>query len=118
MAIYKLGPVYCHFQMVSLIPLLVGIYYFFMFCSCTQVTSLFDKPIVGNVVYVVSSLTLEIYLVQYALFTDKLNGLFPLNILMMYLMIFVLAYCLKCLSQLFSQLFNESDMKFGKIFKL
>lgn len=38
--------------------------------------------------YAVSALTLEIYLVQYALFTDKLNFMFPLYLSVMYLMIF------------------------------
>lgn len=118
MAAYKLGPVYCHFQMASLIPLLTGIYFFFMFCSCKQVTRVFEKPLVGNVVYAVSALTLEIYLVQYALFTDALNFMFPLNIPVMYLIIFAVAYVLKCLSQVFSQVFGGGDFEVKKVFKL
>lgn len=118
MAAYKLGPMYCHFQMVSLIPLLTSIYFFFMFCSCRQVTRVFEKPLLGNFVYAVSALTLEIYLVQYALFTDAMNFMFPLNIPVMYLMIFAVAYVLKCLSQVFSQVFGGGDFEVKKIFKL
>lgn len=84
MAVYKLGPIFCHFQMVSLIPLLLAIYLFFMFCSCEKITKVFDKALCGNVVYFISALTLEIYLVQYALFTDRMNFMFPLNIPIMY----------------------------------
>lgn len=79
---------------------------------------MFDKPLFGNVVYAISSLTLEIYLVQYALFTDKLNLIFPLNIPVMYLMIFVVAYALKCLSQVFAQVFGESEFEVKKVFNL
>lgn len=118
MALYKVNPFYCHFQIVSLIPLLLGIYYLFMFCSSDKLVKLFDHPMIGNVVYIISALTLEIYLVQYALFTDKLNFLFPLNILAIYLLIFIFAYILKNLSQLFSHVFKESEMKISDIFKL
>lgn len=79
---------------------------------------MFEKPLVGNVVYAVSALTLEIYLVQYALFTDALNFMFPLNIPVMYLMIFAVAYVLKCLSQVFSQVFGGGDFEVKKVFKL
>ena len=116
MAAYKLGPVYCHFQMVSLIPLLLSIYFFFMFCSCEKMTKVFDRALCGNVVYFISSLTLEIYLVQYALFTDRMNFMFPLNIPIMYLMIFSVAYVLKVLSQGFSQIFGKEDVAVKKLF--
>lgn len=118
MAVYKLGPVYCHFQMVSLIPLLLSIYFFFMFCSCEKMTRVFDKALCGNVVYLISSLTLEIYLVQYALFTDRMNFMFPLNIPVMYLMIFGVAYVLKVLAQGFSQIFGKEDVVVKKLFKV
>lgn len=118
MAVYKLGPVYCHFQMVSLIPLLLSIYFFFMFCSCEKMTRVFDKALCGNVVYFISSLTLEIYLVQYALFTDRMNFMFPLNLPVMYLLIFGLAYVLKVLSLGFSQIFDKEDMVVKKLFKV
>ena len=118
MAIYKLGPIFCHFQMVSLIPLLMAIYFFFMLCSCEKMIKVFDHALYGTVVYIISALTLEIYLVQYALFTDKMNFLFPLNLPVMYLMIFAVAYVLKCLSQVFSQVFSKEDVEVKKMFKL
>lgn len=118
MAAYKLGPLYCHFQMVSLIPLLLAIYFFFIFCSCEKMIKVFDKALFGNVVYFISSLTLEIYLVQYALFTDRMNFMFPLNIPVMYLMIFGVAYVLKVLAQGFSQIFGKEDVVVKKLFKV
>lgn len=118
MAAYKFGPLYCHFQMVSLIPLLFAIYFFFIFCSCKKMTKVFDNVLYGNVVYFISSLTLEIYLVQYALFTDSMNFMFPLNLPVMYLMIFGVAYVLKVLSQVFSQIFSKENVEVKKLFSL
>jgi len=46
-------------------------------------------------------------MVQYAIFTDKLNGIFPFNILIIYIIIFIAAYLLKCASHLFSQIFGN-----------
>lgn len=78
----------------------------------------FDKALSGNVVYFISSLTLEIYLVQYALFTARMNFMFPLNIPVMYLMIFGVAYVLKVLAQGFSQIFGKEDMVVKKLLKV
>lgn len=118
MAMYKLGPFYCRFQIFSLLPLMTAIYYLFVVCSNKKLLKVFDKPLAGNVIYVISSLTLEIYLVQYAVFTDALNGLFPLNIAIVYLMIFAVAYVLKCLSNLFSIVFAAEDISIKSICKL
>ena len=92
--------------------------WFFIFCSCEKMIKVFDKALFGNVVYFISSLTLEIYLVQYALFTDRMNFMFPLNIPVMYLMIFGVAYVLKVLAQGFSQIFGKEDMVVKKLFKV
>ncbi|MDY4173771.1 MAG: acyltransferase family protein [Bacteroidales bacterium] len=118
MAAYKLGPFYCHFQMVSLLPLMAAIYYLFVICSDKKLLKVFDMPIVGNVVYVISSLTLEIYLVQYAIFTDRLNSIFPLNIFVVYLAIFAVAYILKCFSNLFTLVFSNSHICLKQIFSI
>lgn len=97
---------------------MTAIYYLFVVCSNKKLLKVFDKPLAGNVIYVISSLTLEIYLVQYAVFTDALNGLFPLNIAIVYLMIFAVAYVLKCLSNLFSIVFAAEDISIKSICKL
>ena len=118
MAVYKLGPIYCQFQMVSLLPLMVSIYYLFIVCSDKKLLKVFDNPVSGNIIYVISSLTLEIYLVQYALFTDAFNDFFPLNIVLVYLMIFAVAYILKCLSNLFSLVFTGEDINIKSICRI
>lgn len=118
MGVYKIDAFFCNFQMVSLVPLLLAIYWFFMLCSSDKMLRCFDNVLSGNVVYAISALTLEIYLVQYALFTDKMNGIFPLNIPLTYLAIFAVAYVLKCLSQVFAWVFGGGEFDAGKIFRI
>ena len=72
----------------------------------------------GFVIQLIAGLCLESYIVQHLLFTDKMNFLFPLNLPVMYLMIFAVAYVLKCLSQVFSQVFSKEDVEVKKMFKL
>ena len=71
--------------------------------------------ITGPVIRCVGGLCLEIYLVQYALFTDKMNSIFPLNLLIMYLIIIAAAYVLRCLSRLWKQTFSEGNYNWKEI---
>lgn len=83
--------------------------------------SAFDRILekkTGAVIYFISCLTLEIYMVQYAIFTDKLNSIFPVNILLTYIVIIIAAYMLKCMSRLFSQIFSENAFDWKKIYRL
>ena len=57
-------------------------------------------------------------MVQYAIFTDKLNGIFPFNILIIYIIIFIAAYLLKCASHLFSQIFGNEPFDSKGIYQV
>lgn len=118
MGCYKLNPMLCRYQLISLIPLLSTIYWLFVFCDTVKIASVFDKPQVGKPIYLISTLTLEVYMVQYALFTDKFNGVFPLNIALTYFAIFSMAYLLKCSSNLFSLIFKEERITWDKIYQV
>lgn len=118
MAIYKIGPLYCRFQIVSLVPLLFAIYWLYKFCCTEWSLSIFQKKYVGKIIYWISALTLQIYLVQYVLFTEKYNNVFPLNLLLTYLVIFIMSYILKCASQFFVQLFAIEKINWEKVIKL
>lgn len=89
----------------------------YQFCNSPKIHIILQSKI-GNFFYFISCLTLEIYMVQYAVFTDKLNYLFPLNLIIIYLIIFVIAYILKCLSNIFSQIFNDKAFNLKAIYKL
>ena len=70
-------------QIISLIPLLGVTYYFYRLCNSLPMKKLYDNKYVGPVIKIIGGLCLEIYLVQYSLFTDKMNHLFPLNLFIM-----------------------------------
>ena len=56
-------------------------------------------------------------MVQYAIFTDKLNNIFPLNIIIIYIIIFIAAYLLKCTAHLFSQVFSNEPFNNKNIYQ-
>lgn len=115
MGIYKIDSFYCNFQVMSLIPLLFAIYWIYRFCNTVSVCRILNGKC-GLCIYFISSLTLEIYMVQYAIFTDAMNNIFPLNIIIAYILIFVAAYVLKCLSQIFSIVFSNDRFSMQKVF--
>lgn len=117
MGIYKVDPFYCNFQVISLMPLLFAIYWMYRFCNTNYVCRILDGR-TGLAIYFISSLTLEIYMVQYAIFTNSMNGLFPLNIIITYILIFVAAYVLKCSSKVFSQIFSNETFSVHKVLQV
>lgn len=118
MAIYKIDDFYCNFQFISLFPLLAVIYWIYQLCNTEKVSSLLSKKYIGWSIFFISGLTLEIYMVQYALFTNRFNDIFPVNIILTYIVIFVTAYLLKCLSRVFTMIFSDKRFIFKDIFKI
>ena len=66
----------------------------------------------------VSALCLESYIVQYALFTDKMNNIFPLNIIITMIAILVMAYVVRLIGRVFVQIFNKENFDWKAIIKL
>ena len=118
MGVYKIDPFFCRFQLLSLFPLLFAVYWMYRACETSAVQRILNSEKTGPGIYFVSCLTLEIYMVQYALFTDKMNGIFPANIAVTYLAIFAAAYALKCASRLFLQIFRDGEFDWHKIYQL
>ena len=118
MGIYKIDPFFCKFQLISLIPLLSSIYWIYRFCDTPQIYKILEYKSGGKFIYFISTLTLEIYMVQYAIFTDKLNNIFPLNIIIIYIIIFIAAYLLKCTAHLFSQIFSNEPFNNKSIYQV
>lgn len=93
----------------TLFPLAGVVYYFYRICNSATLLHLYNHKIFGWIIKFVGGLCLEIYLVQYSLFTDKMNGIFPLNIPIMFVIIVVVAYILRCASRIFAQTFKDMD---------
>ena len=53
---------------------------------------LFNIPYFGRICFNIASLTLEIYIVQFAIITDRFNSVFPNSILLVFCMIVLVAY--------------------------
>ena len=120
-AILFVGKKYVFFselQIISLIPLLFITYYFYKVCSCNPLKKWYSTKHLGGIIKFIGGLCLEIYLVQSALFTDKMNNIFPLNILIMFLIVIFAAYILRCGSRIFSQTFKDKEYDWKSVFKI
>lgn len=96
-------------QVLSLLPLMGISYYVYRMCNAEGMKRVYKETRIGLVMKAVSGLCLEVYLVQYHLFTDKLNHLFPLNLLIVFLGILLVAYLLRCLARIWAQTFKDGD---------
>lgn len=104
-------------QIITLVPLLGITYYTYKVCNSRILKKCYDNRYLGWCIRFIGGLCLEIYIVQYALFTDTMNSIFPMNIIIMFFIIFMVAYLLRCASRIFSQTFKEGEYNWREIFK-
>ena len=105
-------------QVISLCPLLGITYYFYKVCKSDALKRLYYTRFAGPIMKTISGLCLEVYLVQGVLFTDKFNSLFPFNLILVFDVILLVAYTLRCLARWFSQTFKEADYEWKEIFRV
>lgn len=97
------------FLIFSLLPL-VGICYFFYNLSELEVMQkMYRNKYLGLTISMIGGLCLEIYLVQPVVRTTTLNHLFPLNILIIFVGIVIIAYLCRVLSRFFQEVLKEED---------
>ena len=92
--------------LLSVIPLFCLTYSLYCVCNAKVFNKLYQSRIVGNILFVISQLCLEVYLIQKFVFTDALNNIFPFNIPIIMLMVIVAAYLMKILAEFISQTFR------------
>lgn len=105
-------------QYFSFIPLLSGMYYFYKVGNNNFCKKMYNNKVGNILIRFIGSLCFEIYLVQFYLFTDKMNHIFPINIFIMFLIIFVVAYLTRCLARFISQTFKDTPYNFREIVNL
>ncbi|MBQ6955584.1 MAG: acyltransferase [Bacteroidales bacterium] len=105
-------------QYFSFMPLLGAMYYFYKVGASKVAERIYNSKVGNFFIRFIGGLCLEIYLVQFFLFTDKMNSIFPLNILIMFLIIFAVAYLTRCLARLISQMFNDAPFDWRKMISL
>ena len=69
----------------------------------------------GGILYVISQLCLEVYLIQKFVFTDSFNNLFPLNVPVIMLVVIIAAYFVKLLAEFISQTFRTEPYEWNKM---
>lgn len=107
----------CFLQPLSLIPLFGLTYYLFKIFDNNKVKDRIEKSSSRGFIIFVASLCLEIYIVQFKLFTTRFNELFPLNLLINVIYIIIVAYIIRCLSRFFLQLWREGPFDWKAIIK-
>lgn len=105
-------------QMLTWIPLLGTVFYFYKVCNSEWMKKAYNHRLIGWIIKLVGGLCLEIYLVQTSLFTDKMNVVFPLNLIVMFVIIVLAAYILRCGARLFAQTFKDMDYDWRAVFKM
>lgn len=110
------SPSISQWQIFSLIPLMGITIYLYKLCSSPQC----NRFISNNKKWIcaISGLCLESYIVQYSLFTDKMNNIFPLNIIITMIAILIMAYIVRSIGRIFGQIFNKEDFDWKAIIKL
>lgn len=110
-------PLY-YIQVISLIPLHTFIYYFYKTIDAEWCNKFMNLKIIRYIIMSISALTLEIYLVGFRSINTSFNSLFPLNLLLIFLIICIQAYILKILTNILIQILENDNFNLKKIFKL
>lgn len=105
-------------RILSVVPLFGIAWFLFKVCNSAALVRVFNHKAAGFAIRTIGSLCLEIYIVQFSLFTTRMNHLFPLNILIMFLIIFFAAYILRCCARIFAQTFREADYDWREVFRV
>lgn len=98
--------------------ILLGICISLYTCCNTEVAKKLYESKFGFVIKFIGGLCLEIYVVQHAIITSKLNSMFPLNIIVIFIAIVLSAHLLRCFARLFLQTFQKEDYNWKEILKL
>lgn len=105
-------------QIVGLLPLHLFIFYAYKTASYHWCTILFQSSRWKRILTTIASLTLEIYIVQFHIITDKFNRLFPLNTVIVFIFICITAYCLRVMTSLFLQFLSSAPFEFKNAIKI
>lgn len=106
---------------IFLLPALMGIVYaIYRICSCNCVLRFYQSRYLNWALYGISACCLEIYLSGGMSFWIGRNliDLFPLNIFLTFISIFIIAYCVKVFSNLLSQTFKNENFDWKGMIKL
>lgn len=110
-------PIMCKYQPLSLLPLFGVVYYLYNVCNYNTAKSLMNLRI-AYIIKLISSLCLEIYVIQLYMFTTKMNSIFPLNIIIVTLYTIIFAYVVHCFGRIIKQTFEKENYRWYEVFKI
>lgn len=106
---------YRKIQILSIVPMVGILYYGYLLACAPFWQKLFSKKIIGNILWTMGSLCLEVYLIQKYIFTDKLNFIFPVNVPIIMILVFISAYLLRMLAVIIRQTFQTEKYNFSEL---
>ncbi len=112
----KTGIIY-YTQLFAVFPLLFFLFYLYKTVSYKWVDKLASYKI-WSVIFIISSLTYEIYIVQFDLITDAFNNFYPFNTIMVFCVIIAFAYSLRVLTNFFLQLFSSDPLDLTQVISI
>ena len=101
--------------LLSFIPLMAITRYCYLACCAPFLSKIYESRIVGEGIYIIAQLCLEVYLIQKFVFTDALNHLFPLNIPIVMGLVILAAYIVNSISKFIAQTFKSEPYEWGKM---
>lgn len=104
-------------QLLAILPLYGFIYYAFRSFSHDKAVRLATMDKVKPVVVFISNLTLEIYLVQQYVITDRFNSVFPLNTVIVFFLICLSAYILHVMVGLFLNVMSGRTISWTSVLR-
>lgn len=113
----KVQPQIAPWQIVTIFPLMGIVYYLYKWCNAGFWKRLYDTGPWHAIIMTISGLCLESYLIQYSVFTTKMNNIFPLNLLIMIAIVLMVAFICKCLARIFTQTFGSGDYNWKDVIK-
>lgn len=102
-------------QLLSYIPLIGVCLSLYMVGKAPWVEKMFETRVWGNILFIIGNLCLESYLIQRYIFTDALNGIFPLNIPVIMIAVLVASYLLHVFSGIISQTFDSKPFNYHSL---
>ncbi|MBR1882089.1 MAG: acyltransferase [Muribaculaceae bacterium] len=107
-------------QMLCMLPLMSAVYFAYHMCNSGTAKRLYQNKWCYRVIRFVGGLCLEIYLIQFNLITifgnnDISRIIFPLNVVVSFIMIVLAAYLMRCLARLIKQTFSDEPYSWHEI---
>lgn len=107
-----------NWQILTVLPLLGITFYGYCVCCSPMLEKFYHSRYCGHIVYIVSALCLEIYVVQKLIISDCLNCIFPINIPVLMICIIFVAYALRILSNFIRQTFDSNPYCWNEMVKI